>query len=153
MEIERKFLISQENLPQNLVSYPSKKIQQGYLCTDPVVRIRRSNDSYYLTYKSKGLMCREEYNLPLTQEAYVHLKPITDGVIISKTRYVIPEKDGLTIELDIFDTPYQGLFLAEVEFSSEEEAISYIPPEWFGEEVTNSSKYHNSTLSKGICQL
>ena len=49
MEIERKFLISQENLPQNLVSYPSKKIQQGYLCTDPVVRIRRSNDSYYLT--------------------------------------------------------------------------------------------------------
>ena len=53
MEIERKFLISQENLPQNLVSYPSKKIQQGYLCTDPVVRIRRSNDSYYLTYKSQ----------------------------------------------------------------------------------------------------
>ena len=83
MEIERKFLISQENLPQNLVSYPSKKIQQGYLCTDPVVRIRRSNDSYYLTYKSKGLMCREEYNLPLTQEAYEHLKPKTDGVIIS----------------------------------------------------------------------
>ena len=153
MEIERKFLISQENLPQNLVSYPSKKIQQGYLCTDPVVRIRRSNDSYYLTYKSKGLMCREEYNLLLTQEAYDHLKPKADGVIISKTRYVIPEKDGLTIELDIFDAPYQGLFLAEVEFSSEEEAISYIPPEWFGEEVTNSSKYHNSTLSKGICQL
>ena len=153
MEIERKFLISQENLPQNLVSYPSKKIQQGYLCTDPVVRNRRSNDSYYLTYKSKGLMCREEYNLPLTQEAYEHLKPKADGVIISKTRYVIPEKDGLTIELDIFDAPYQGLFLAEVEFSSEEEAISYIPPEWFGEEVTNSSKYHNSTLSKGNCQL
>lgn len=153
MEIERKFLISQENLPQNLVSYPSKKIQQGYLCTDPVVRIRRSNDSYYLTYKSKGLMCREEYNLPLTQEAYEHLKPKADGVIISKTRYVIPEKGGLTIELDIFDAPYQGLFLAEVEFSSEEEAISYTPPAWFGEEVTNSSKYHNSTLSKGNCRL
>ena len=98
-------------------------------------------------------MAREEYNLPLTQEAYEHLKPKTDGVIISKTRYVIPEKDGLTIELDIFDAPYQGLFLAEVEFSSKEEAISYIPPEWFGEEVTNSPKYHNSTLSKGNCQL
>ena len=153
MEIERKFLIPQENLPKDLESYPSKKIQQGYLCTEPVVRIRRSNDSYYLTYKSKGLMCREEYNLPLTQEAYEHLKPKADGVIISKTRYVIPEKNGLSIELDIFDVPYKGLFLAEVEFSSEEEALSYIPPAWFGEEVTNSSKYHNSTLSKGDSQL
>ena len=49
MEIERKFLISQENLPQKLVSYHSKKIQQGYLCTDPVVRIRKSDDDYILT--------------------------------------------------------------------------------------------------------
>ena len=149
MEIERKFLIPQENLPQNLVSYPSKKIQQGYLCTDPVVRIRRSNDSYYLTYKSKGLMTREEYNLPLTKESYEHMRPKADGILISKTRYLIPEKDRLTIELDVFDAPYEGLYLAEVEFSSEEQALSYNPPVWFGEDVTNSGKYHNSRLSQG----
>lgn len=47
-------------------------------------------------------MAREEYNLPLTQEAYEHLKPKADGLVISKTRYLIPEKDGLTIELDVF---------------------------------------------------
>jgi len=72
MEIERKYLLDQ--LPENLTSYPCKKIEQGYLSTEPVVRIRRSDDEYYLTYKSKGLMVREEYNLPLTKESYLHLR-------------------------------------------------------------------------------
>lgn len=149
MEIERKFLIKKEQLPDNLHSFSYHKIEQGYLCTDPVVRIRRQDEEYYLTYKSKGLLSREEYNLPLTKEAYKHLKPKADGIVISKTRYLIPEKDGLTIELDIFHDTYEGLLLAEVEFRSEEEANAYQPPEWFGEDVTYSSKYHNSTLSKG----
>ena len=94
-------------------------------------------------------MAREEYNLPLTQEAYEHLKSKADGLVISKTRYLLPEKDGLTIELDVFHADYEGLFLAEVEFPSEEAANSYTPPAWFGRDVTFSSDYHNSTLSKG----
>ena len=149
MEIERKFLIKKELLPAELESYPFHEIEQGYLCTNPVVRIRRQDDEYYLTYKSKGILSREEYNLPLTQEAYEHLRPKADGIVISKTRYLIPEKDGLTIELDIFHKDYDGLFLAEVEFCSEEHANAYVPPTWFGEDVTYSSEYHNSTLSKG----
>ena len=149
LEIERKFLIKRENLPENLEQYPSKAIEQGYLCTEPVVRIRKSNDNYYLTYKSKGLLAREEYNLPLTKEAYEHLKPKADGIVISKVRYVIPEKDGLSIELDVFEAPYEGLLLAEVEFPNEEAAHAYQPPKWFGEDVTYSTEYHNSTLSKG----
>lgn len=149
MEIERKFLIKKEKLPENLSQYPCLHIEQGYLCTDPVVRIRRQNDEYYLTYKSNGLLSREEYNLPLTEESYYHLKEKADGIVICKDRYVIPEKDGLSIELDIFHEAYEGLLLAEVEFSSEEAAKSYVPPAWFGEDVTFSSKYHNSTLSKG----
>lgn len=149
MEIERKFLIEKDKLPENLEQYPSRQIEQGYLCTSPVVRIRRSDDSYYLTYKSKGFLSREEYNLPLTREAYEHLRPKADGIVINKVRYVIPEKDGLSIELDIFGAPYQGLLLAEVEFPSEEAANAYVPPAWFGKDVTYSTKYHNSTLSKG----
>ena len=149
MEIERKYLIEKEQLPADLASYPFHKIEQGYLCNSPVVRIRRQDDDYFLTYKSKGLMAREEYNLPLTQEAYEHLKSKADGLVISKTRYLLPEKDGLTIELDVFHADYEGLFLAEVEFPSEEAANSYTPPAWFGRDVTFSSDYHNSTLSKG----
>ena len=103
MEIERKFLISKENLPADLNSYPHHRLEQGYLSTAPVVRIRKEDDNYYLTYKSKGLMTREEYNLPLTKESYEHMRPKADGILISKTRYLIPEKDRLTIELDVFD--------------------------------------------------
>ena len=146
MEIERKFLI--KKLPDNLTSYKARKIEQAYLCTDPVVRVRRDNDDYYLTYKSKGMIVREEYNLPLTKEAYGHLLAKADGNIITKTRYEIPEKDNLTIELDVFEGKFDGLLLAEVEFASEEEALGYIPPEWFGVDVSNSTKYHNSTLSR-----
>ena len=66
MEIERKFLLKE--LPENLDTYPVRHLEQGYLCTAPVVRIRRDNDKYELTYKGKGCMVREEHNLPLTKK-------------------------------------------------------------------------------------
>ena len=144
MEIERKYLIDQ--IPFDLSEYPSRKIEQGYLCTEPVVRIRRQDEEYYLTYKSKGLMIREEYNLPLTEDAYFHLREKIDGRLISKRRYLIP-LDPYTIELDVFHSPKDNLILAEVEFPSEEDALTFTPPDWFGEDVTNSSLYHNSRLS------
>lgn len=146
MEIERKYLIKE--LPKNLDSYPYKEIEQGYLNTAPVVRIRRSNDKYILTYKGSGLMVREEYNLPLTEKAFAHLKEKIDGRLIQKRRYLIPYNDKLTIELDIFGGDLAPLQLAEVEFETEDEANSFTPPEWFGEDVTFSSRYHNSTLSQ-----
>lgn len=146
MEIERKFLMKE--LPGDLESYPFHQIEQGYLCTGPVVRIRRQDTEYYLTYKSKGLMAREEYNLPLTEEAYMHLRTKVDGNLIAKKRYLIPIKDGLTVELDVFEGKLQGLFLAEVEFETEEEATAFAAPEWLGEDVTYSMEYHNSVLSQ-----
>ncbi len=72
MEIERKYLI--HKLPDHLEAYPHRTLEQAYLCTEPVVRVRRDADDYILTYKSKGLMMREEHNLPLTEEAYCHLR-------------------------------------------------------------------------------
>lgn len=153
MEIERKFLVSADQLPENLEQYPYHELEQAYLCTAPTVRIRKEDEEYYLTYKSKGLIAREEYNLPLTEEAFYHLKEKADGIIISKRRYCIPEKEGLTIELDIFHTPYEGLLYAEVEFDSEEQALSYQPPVWFGREVTTEPGYQNSSLSKGLKSL
>jgi len=146
MEIERKFLI--EKIPFDLSAYPSSRIEQGYLSTNPVVRIRRSDDEYILTYKSKGFLSREEYNLPLTKESYEHLKPKADGIFIQKFRYRIPYQDKYTIELDLFLEDLASLILAEVEFSSVEEANAFIAPDWFSKEVTYESKYHNSTLSE-----
>lgn len=146
MEIERKFLI--DTLPTDLSNYPFHQLEQGYLCTKPVVRIRREDNNYYLTYKSKGLMVREEYNLPLTKEAYEHLLSKVDGILISKKRYLIPLPENLTIELDIFEGKLAPLILAEVEFDTEDTANAFIPPKWFGKDVTYSTEYHNSTLSR-----
>lgn len=146
MEIERKYLI--HTLPDHLEQYPKRELEQGYLCTAPVVRIRKDNERYELTYKSKGLMVRDEHNLPLTEEAYTHLKTKIDGRLISKTRYLIPLGETLTVELDVFHGDLAPLLLAEVEFQDEESANRFTPPDWFGEDVTFSSKYHNSNLSK-----
>lgn len=148
MEIERKFLTNLTALPFCPQDFPSRRIEQGYLCTSPVVRIRRDNDDYFLTYKSKGLMVRDEYNLPLTKESYEHLREKTDGRLITKTRYVIPLGDGLSLELDIFEGSLAPLVLSEIEFPDEETASSYQAPEWLGEDVTMSPLYHNSTLSR-----
>lgn len=145
MEIERKYLV--KTLPENLGSYPCRFLEQGYLSTEPVVRVRQDNDKYELTYKSKGLMVREEYNLPLTKESYEHLREKADGRIITKKRYMIPYEQ-YTIELDVFEGELAPLILAEVEFPSEDEALKFEAPEWFGEDVTFSTKYHNSNLSK-----
>ena len=145
MEIERKFLLKE--IPENLETYPVRHLEQGYLCTAPVVRIRRDNDKYELTYKGKGCMVREEHNLPLTKEAYEHLREKIDGRLIVKKRYMIPLEKH-TIELDVFEGDLAPLALAEVEFVTEEEAKVFTPPDWFAEDVTFSKLYHNSFLSQ-----
>lgn len=166
MEIERKFTIRQ--LPDKLSSYTCLHMEQAYLCTDPVVRIRKENDNYYLTYKGKGLLAREEANLPLHAEGYAHLLTKADGLIIQKDRYLIPIENPifdhdmlkasgveklprdltLKIELDVFTSP-SGLIMAEVEFPSVELANAYLMPDWFNEDVTANKAYHNSNISKG----
>lgn len=145
MEIERKFTIKE--LPENLSQYPVKRLQQAYMNTDPVIRIRREDDAYYMTYKGKGMLAREEYNLPLNAESYAHLLPKCDGNVISKKRYLIPYQNH-TIELDIFDAPFAPLIIAEVEFETKEEAEGFTPPAWFDADVTYDARYHNSNLSK-----
>lgn len=146
MEIERKFIPN--TLPENLEQYEYHKIEQAYLCTAPVVRIRKQDDEYYLTYKGGGMMAREEYNLPLDKESYNHLLKKADGNIISKIRYLIPLGNGLTAELDIFEGKFAGMLLVEVEFDSVEAAKQFKKPDWFGEDVTYDKMYHNSVLSR-----
>lgn len=162
MEIERKFTL--KTLPENLESYPHHKIEQAYLSINPVVRVRKEDDEYYMTYKGSGMMAREEHNLWLSEEAYYHLRDKADGKVISKTRYMIPLKNPgflpgfpappddytLTIEIDIFEGDLAPLVLAEVEFGSKDAAQAFVPPDWFDQDVTYSKEYHNSYLALNI---
>ncbi len=146
MEIERKYLV--KKLPGDLRQYPVRLLEQGYLCTDPTVRIRQDNDKYELTYKSWGLLAREEYNLPLTSESYAHLLEKVDGRVIRKRRYMVPLTSELTAELDVFEGELEPLMLVEVEFKDTETALLFEAPDWFGEDVTFSGLYQNSRLSR-----
>ena len=144
MEIERKFLV--KKLPDQLDQYPHDELCQAYVCTSPVIRVRKKNDEYILTLKSGGLLAREEIEMPIDASTFDHLKGKRDGMLISKTRYKIPEKDGLLIELDLFHEEYEGFRMAEVEFESVEQARTYTPPAWFGKDVTQDPRFHNSQL-------
>lgn len=155
MEIERKYAIN--HLPADLSQYHFKKIEQGYLCHNPTVRIRKSNEDYILTYKSKlGIeeakkgspVMHHEVELPLTEEAYQTLKEKTDGNIIYKTRYLIPLEGGLTAELDVFEGVLSGLAFIEVEFSDVKASEDFIPPVWFGKELSEDKRFSNYHLSK-----
>lgn len=156
LEIEKKFKV--KKLPEDLSQYKKKVMEQGYLCTNPIVRIRRSNEDYILTYKSIfGLEDKEgqnqeakichELEVPLNKEGYEHLREKIDGNLISKTRYLIPLEQGLKAELDIFEGSLKGLVIVEVEFPTMEALAEFQPPEWFGEDVSNDKRYTNNYLA------
>ena len=148
-EIERKFLVN--SLP-DLTGTKYRHIEQAYLCTSPVVRIRKEDDDYYMTYKSEGFLEREEYNLPLYKDSYLHLLSKADGNIITKKRYLLDYQTH-TIELDVFEGIFKGLMIAEVEFKNQTEAKAFVPPSWFGKEVTYEGRYHNSYLSSAAISI
>ena len=145
MEIERKFLV--RALPEDLETFLCLQIEQAYLCTDPVIRIRRENDSYYLTCKGEGMLAREECNLPMKEETYQKLLKKSEGTILSKKRYIIPLGKDLKAELDIFQGVWEGIRIVEVEFPDLAGADAFCPPSWFGEDVTFDGRYHNSWMS------
>ena len=154
MEIEKKYLVRE--VPQKLEQYPHRHLEQSYICREPVIRLRcvrqkargEQEETYYLTVKGKGLAVREEFEMPITRQAYVHLLTKIEGNSVVKTRYDIPLAGGLTAELDVFEGHLAGLRLVEVEFDSEEAMASFEPPAWFGEDVSYDSRYHNSVLSQ-----
>ncbi len=154
MEIERKYAILK--MPEDLSGYEKKIIEQGYLCHNPTLRIRKSNEDYILTYKSKvsansftqtHTNVNNEVELPLSEEAYITLKAKTDGNMIYKTRYLIPLEDGLTAELDVFEGFLAGLIYVEVEFPDLQSAEKFKAPAWFGKNLTPDKRFTNYSLS------
>ena len=145
MEIERKFLI--KKLPNNLLDFESHKIAQGYVSTEPVMRIRQLDDRFILTIKSAGLMERIEVEKELTKSEFDDLSTMVNGNVISKTRYKFPYNE-YTVELDIFDGKFKGLVMAEIEFPDKEKAESFSAPDFLSIDVTNDPDFQNSSMIK-----
>lgn len=148
IEIERKFLV--DSVEFKAEASKKFKIAQGYLNRDPErsVRIRTKGEKAFLTVKGAGKsggMTRFEWEKEIDlQDAEALLKLCEPG-IITKTRFLVPSGKH-TFEVDEFFGENEGLVMAEVELSSEEETFS--KPDWLGEEVTGKTAYYNAALSK-----
>ena len=146
MEIERKFLVRRIP-PETPDRSDSKAIVQGYISADPVIRVRKTGGEHYLTIKGEGLTAREEFELKITERQFSSLLDKVSGNLIEKTRRRIPLRGGLTAELDIYGGGLAGLLTVEVEFGSEEDAGAFVPPDWFGAEVSADARYQNNNLA------
>ena len=143
LEIERKFLVS------GFVSkgLRCKKMKQAYLAKEGcTLRVRIADDKAFLTIKGKteGISRAEfEYEIPMEDANAMMELAIYPPVI--KTRYYA-EVDGNTWEVDVFEGENEGLVMAEIELSSENE--EFTKPEWAVEEVTSDKRYYNAYLAR-----
>jgi len=146
IEIERKFWVS--SLPPDYAQWPFTSIRQGYLSTDPEgteVRIRKENSLHTLTIKSGEGLKRTEIILKLTQEKFSSLWALTSNRQIFKDRYKI-QNNSVLLELDIFKGSLEGLYLVEIEFSSEASAELFHPLSWMTKEITGMKSFYNQNL-------
>ena len=146
LEIERKFLVDGDFVA-DVTS--SARIVQGYLASSPSasVRVRIYGDKGYITVKgriSKSGMSRFEWEKEIPVDEALSLLMLCGGVI-DKVRHIV-QFEGHDFEVDVFKGANEGLIMAEVELSSEDEAFE--KPSWLGQEVTGDMRYHNSMLLK-----
>lgn len=146
-EIERKFLVKGEFRHLAVKKIP---ITQAYLLKDrdKTIRIRIAETMAFLTIKSpmtSETISRSEWEFQIpVQDASEMMKVCLPGKII-KTRYIIPAGRH-KFEVDVFHDKNEGLIIAEIELTSEDERFDI--PEWLGEEVTGNPNYYNSNLTK-----
>ena len=145
-EIERKFLL--KRLPDGLADYPHEEIEQGYLALEEgiQVRLRKEGNVRWLTYKRGNKSTREEREVRLTAEQFEALWPATAERRLSKIRYDVPYQKYI-VEVDVYTGRHDGVIVAEVEFPDEKSCREFVPPDWFGEEVTGHSRYSNIVLA------
>jgi adenylate cyclase len=147
MEIERKFLIKGDF--KSSIS-KSERIVQGYLSSVPerAVRVRIKGEKGFLTIKGIGNdsgTSRYEWEIEISTVDATNLLKICEPGVIDKTRYQV-KAGPHTFEIDEFYGENQGLTVAEVELSSEDE--DFEKPKWLGQEVTGDVKYYNAMLMK-----
>ena len=150
-EIERKFLItdSPTDLPAEVTDASSRVMRQGYLAEegDVEVRLRITATAATLTVKAGQGLQRDEVELPVTTAEAEQLWPHTVGRRLDKRRYRV-ERDGHTIEVDVYTGELRNLVVAEVEFPDATAAAQFTPPAWFGPELTGLREWSNAALAR-----
>jgi adenylate cyclase len=147
IEIERKFLVTSNDFIEE--SDAQFEIAQGYLNSNPerTVRVRIKGDKGFLTIKGKSSesgASRFEWEKEIAVDEAKQLLLLCENGVIEKTRYHVKMNEHL-FEVDVFYGQNEGLVMAEIELSDENEAFE--KPNWLGKEVTNDERYYNAYLS------
>lgn len=148
LEIERKFLLP--HLPGVPLDCPVH-IRQGYITApedSAEIRIRQKETLFLMTVKKGKGMVREEIEFGIDAETFHRLWMLTRGQQVAKVRYKMRLDNGQTAEIDSFEGALAGLVLCEVEFADQGQAQNFVPPGWFGQEVTMNPAYKNSWLAR-----
>lgn len=148
IEIERKFLVNSTDFIQQ--SHTQHNIAQGYLSSDPerTVRVRVKDEQGFLTIKGKSNATgtsRFEWEKEIALDEAQQLLLLCEKGVIEKTRYLVNVGKHL-FEVDVFYGENDGLIVAEIELSDENETFE--KPNWLGLEVTNDERYYNAYLSR-----
>lgn len=150
IEIERKFLLT--IAPDRETLGPGQTLRQSYLAeeNDVTVRVRIVEHVATLTVKAGAGLVRTEVEVPISSEEAEALWVHTAGRRIDKVRHRVPlgTTGQLIAEVDIYAGDLTGLCTVEVEFASAAAATSFVPPDWFGREVTDSPSWTNSSLAR-----
>lgn len=149
LEIEKTFLVKE--VPKNLETLKFYKIKQGYISSGKSpLRIRQKGDKFELTkkifLKENDFSQAEEINIYTSLDEFNKLWSLIEKSL-EKTRYIIPLKNGLEAELDVYSGKLKGLVVVEVEFKSEKEMNSFIAPSWFGRDITQEEFSANVFLA------
>ena len=148
MEIERKYLVTSDSYKQMAVA--RYHICQGYISREKTgtVRIRITDDKAYLTIKGKpaaGHFARYEWEKEIDVQEAKELMQLCQGTIIDKTRWIVPAaEEGFKWEVDEFHGKHEGLTIAEIELTSEEQEVE--KPDFVGEDVTSDPRYYNANM-------
>ncbi len=145
IEIERKFLLKNDSW--RAVCSEGKKYVQGYINGAKLasVRVRLEGDDAFINIKSLTLgIVRSEYEYRIPKsDADEMLENLCAKPLISKTRYIVVHENHKW-EIDEFKGENDGLIVAEIELSSEQEKFKR--PDFISEEVSDDVRYYNVNL-------
>lgn len=146
-ETERKFLAASTAVD---LGGAGEELRQGYLADDGEVsvRVRIAPTAATLTVKAGRGLTRTEVETALTGDQAEALWPLTVGRRIHKHRYLVPLAGGLVAEVDRYHGDLEGLHTVEVEFADESAAAAFVPPPWFGDELTGDGRWTNAALAR-----
>jgi adenylate cyclase len=145
VEIERKFLIANENWRAACSGQIDLRDGLIMVSGDRQVRVRIAGEIATLTIKgNRSGPARDEFEfaIPL-HDAEALIIAFCHDQTLRKTRFLVPH-DGSNWQIDVYHDALDGLVFAELELDHPD--APFIRPDWLGEEITGDPRYSKASL-------